>query len=40
MKMSTNTVLQATQYYFSYFSYFTFTVFSKGYLGYPENSTI
>ena len=37
MKMSTNTVLQATQYYFSYF---TFTVFSKGYLGYPKNSTI
>lgn len=35
--MSINTVNQATQYYFSYF---TFTVFSKGFLGYPEDSTI
>lgn len=35
--MSTNTVIQATQYYFSYF---TFTVFSKGFLGYPENGAI
>ena len=35
--MSREAAHQATQYYFSYF---TFTVFSKGFLGYPENSTI